>query len=143
VLLHGKHKEQVGGQTLGQNRVTLGVRGPGSCPHGSVPGCPGAVFHGGCVGWGGQAASQGPSKSVRKQCSAGLAPAMPAHGSAAGWLEHTLHTGGVLGDRSEDVCWEKREHFCSGFLVLPIDEPWFPIETPSWSPHGFRLPFFV
>ena len=49
--------------------------------------------------------------------------------------EHGLHPGVVLGESSGEVCWEKREHFCSGFLVLSTDESQFPTKTPGWSPE--------
>lgn len=97
---------------------------------------PGLASMQGGVGRQGQAAPRELGESVWKHCSPGLAPAMPGHGSAAGWLEHSLHPGDVLGESSEDVCWEKREHFCSSFLVLPTDKSQFPTETPCPQPRG-------
>ena len=107
------------------------------CPHGPVPHFPGAGLPWGVVlGRGRWAAPQEPGKSPWQRCSPGLAPAMPGHGSAACWLEHSLHRGRCPGESLADVCWEKREHFCSRLMVLPVDESQFPTQSPGPQPRG-------
>ena len=38
------------------------------------------------------------------------------------------HAGRYPGESSEDACWKKSEHFCSGLMVFRIDESQFPTE---------------
>lgn len=53
----------------------------------------------------------------------------------AGWSTAFI-LGDALGESSQDVCWEKHEHFCSSLVVLPIDKSRFPTQSPHPQPRG-------
>ena len=96
----------------------------------------GLAFHGGWCWAGGD----GQHRRSRARARGSAAPQgwlQPCRAMAAAcWLEHSLRRGRCPGESLADVCWEKREHFCSRLMVLPVDESQFPTQSPGPQPRG-------